>query len=270
MKSWRLVPWIVAAALVLLAGFLIFARKSPPKSDEERPKVFLVELKEVNKDGFKETLFVMESSGTPPPFELRENRLLLREEALRAIAAGKEKEQFHLFLDKAGMEIEKEARMFLIHQVRYEGVGREGGFARYYIFSQYPAQLKLPVYEKPPESVELGLNQSVTETFQIRLIPDEDLQLSEGGPDRIEVTFAGKKTVVLAEGDQMLSRLSHAASITQEIFAPLPKGEIREEDFHVLKEDYGKVDFQTELSLKNIGRVEIAVEKSREWKLEAE
>ena len=288
MKSPRLILW-VAAALLILAGLWLFARKpsspkskkefSPPVSTEparpatekpakppteasqQKPRAFLVELKEINKDDFKENLFVMEPSDTPPPFQLQEGRLLVREEALRSIAEGKEKEQFQLFLDKPGMDIEKEAKLFLVHQVQYQGTGREGSFAHYYIFSQYPAQLKLPVYEKPPESVALGVNQSAAQTFQIRLIPAETLQLSEKEPDQIEVVFAGRKTIVLAEGDQMLSKLSHATSVTQEVFAPLPKGEVRQEDFKILTEEYGKVDFQTELSVKNAGLHDIQLEK---------
>lgn len=207
MKSPRLILWIVGA-LLILAAFWLFTRESPPKTvqkpapsgfteptrpptketaqspaepSDQRHRAFLVELKELNKDDFKENLFVMEPSQTPPPFELREGRLLIRKETLAAIAEGKEREEFQLFLDKPGMDIEKEAKLFLVHQIRYEGVGREGGSAHYYIFSQYPAQLKLPVYEKPPELVKLGVNQSVAQTFQIRLIPAENLQLSEGG-----------------------------------------------------------------------------------------
>jgi len=297
MKSPRTILW-VAAALVILTGLWLFTRKpSPPKNlqgsapppvteparpptekpakppagaAQQRPRAFFVELKEINKDDFKENLFVMEPSDTPPPFQLQEGRLLVREETLRSIAEGKEKEEFQLFLDKPGMDIKKEAKLFLVHQVQYQGTGREGSFAHYYIFSQYPAQLKLPAYEKPPESVELGVNQSAAQTFQIRLIPAETLQLSEKESDQIEVTFAGRKTVVLSEGDQLLSKLSHATSVTQEIFAPLPKGDVRQEDFKVLTEEYGKVDFQTELSVRNIGRMEVSVEKTPVRELEAE
>lgn len=220
-----------------------------------------MELKEVNQDSFPDNLFILDAPESPSPFIFSEGRLWVTEAAQQAIAEGKEKEQFRLFLDKSPMEIEKEAKLFLVHQVRYEGKGREGGSAHYYIFSRYPAHVDLPVYEKPEETLHLGINSSISETTQIRLIPAQALTLSEKEPGQIEVVFSGKKSVLLAEGELLLSRLRHATSVTQELFAPVPKGDVQKEDFRVMTEEYGKVDFSTELSIKNAGLHEISLQK---------
>lgn len=237
-------------------------KPSPEKKEaaKELPRAFYVELKEVNKDDFQETLFISDVPETLSPFLFFQGRLLVTPEALQAIADGTEKEKFRLFIDKPKMDVAKEAKLFLTHQVRYEGVGREGSFANHYIFSQYPAQVILPVYEKP-EDMRLGVNDSVAKTFQVRLIPDQALILSEKEKGQVEVTFAGKKSVLLAEGQEILSRLQHATAITQELFAPVPKGKVSSEDFKIMTEEFGKIDFSTELSVKNIGQLEIVVGK---------
>lgn len=235
-------------------------KSAGPPAPKELPRAFYVELKEVNKDGFQKTLFISDAPETLPPFRFFQGRLLVSQEALRAIADGTDKERFRLFLDKPKMDVAKEAKLFLIHEVRYEGVGRAGSFADYYIFSQYPAQITLPVYEKP-EDIHLGVNNSIAKTFQVRLIPDQALILLAKGTGRVEVTFAGKKSVLPAEGRETLSRLRHAAVITQELFAPVPKGKVGPEDFKIVTEEYGRVDFSTELSVKNVGQLEVAVEK---------
>ena len=269
MKSPRLILWVVVAILLAVGISLFFSRKRPAHllsestlpSVQERPRVFFVELNETNKDGFQKMLFIPDAPVSSPPFWLREDQVVIPEEVLQAIREGTEKRKFRLFLDKPGMDVEKEAQLFLIHRIQFDGVGREGGFADYYIFSRYPAQVTLPVQEKPQDAVHLGVNDSVTQTFQIRLIPDPALTLSREDSNRLAVLFAGKKSVLPPQGEELLSRLSQATTVTQEIFAPLPKGEVRPEDFQVLSEEFGTVNFSTELSVKNLGQREVQVEK---------
>ncbi|MBI1952671.1 MAG: hypothetical protein HYS41_00915 [Candidatus Omnitrophica bacterium] len=291
MSRWKIA---IAVAVAALGGCWLLARgpSAPPAAREEPPpqtvaepappepvsqepappaeeahKVFYLELNEVNRDGFEELLFISDSPAQPPAFRMAGSRILVPEEVAASIAAGTQEKEFRLFLDKPGMDLAKEAKLFLIHAIRYEGKGREGSLANYYVFSQYPAQLALPVYSQRPESLELGLNDSVAKTFSIRLIPSGSLTLAEQtGQDGIEVAFAGKKSVVLSEGEEVLSKLKHATSITQELFAPVPKGEVKPEDLRLVKEEYGRVDFFTEISLKNVGLREVSVETGLEAK----
>lgn len=284
MARWRIG---IAVALLLAGGCWLLARRgpapgreepSPPvgtapvppvpvaeepvEPAEELPKALYVELNEVNRDGFEEILFIADRPVHPAPFRLAGSRIVVPQEVAASIAAGTQEQDFRLFLDKPGMDLAQEARIFLTHAIRYEGKGREGSMAGYYVFSRYPAQMKLPVYGERPESVELGLNDSLARTFDIRLIPAESITLSEGAQaGGIEAAFAGRRSEVPSEGEEVLSQLTHAASVTQELFAPVPKGEVKPEDLRLIKEEYGSIEFSTEISLKNAGLLEVQVEK---------
>lgn len=290
MNRWKLA---IALLLLVLGGFWLALRKTPSPTAEgpspvagraqtpparpgekpsEKPEAqaFFVELSELNQDGFQETLFIADSPVQPPPFRWVEGKIVVAQGVQAAIDQGQEAAQYRLYLDKPGLNLKEGAKLFLIHQVRFSGTGRQGSFANYYVFGEYPAQLKLPVFDTTSDQLRLRVSDSVGQTLGIRLIPAASLDLSEKFGGQMEVSFAGKKTVLLAKGQELLSKLKHATSITQELFAPIPKGEVKEEDFRVVTEEFGKVDFFTELSLRNEGVCEVTFQEARPVELKPE
>ncbi len=116
--------------------------------------------------------------------------------------------------------------------------------------------MELPADETITSALGLRAGDSIGKTFRIRIFPASTITFSEKRT-HVVISFAGKEAPVLPETETTLSKLSRTISVTRELFGPIPKGEIRPEDIQVIAEDYGTVEFSTELSLKNHGQHEV-------------
>lgn len=230
---------------LLAIAFLTIAGCGHPPAKEPHRALYL-ELNEINRDGFQKPLFVPEPSTQQAPFRLEGGKIVVNPEA----------QDPHLHLDKPGMDLKTEAKIFLVHHAQYVGAGREGAVSDYYVFSHFPARVELPADETGAGALDIGVGDSIGKTFHIRIFPASTIIFSEKG-ERAVISFAGKETLVTAVMEAPLSKLSRMISVTQQLFGPVPKGEIHPEDTRVMAEDYGTVEFSTELSLKNHGQHEV-------------
>lgn len=139
---------------------------------------------------------------------------------------------------RAGLKKELRGKKYLLlHKILYQGTGREGAQFRYLTFKEEPKEFSLQGWDSAKDPLLLSLDDSIGKTFAIRILPANPIP-----PTALPVYKS--KTV----------------QIRQELFAPLPKGEMQAADIRVTRVDYGSILFSTELRLKKYGKVEVVFE----------
>lgn len=268
----RNIVTVTFAILVLIFGFWFISKVKQPAQkpaehparqaqlQEKLPKALCVELTEINHDTFQNQLFMEEPGIQRWPFYLRDGKIVVDKGVAQSIKDGKNVEEYRLFVDKKEIDIEKEAKLFVIHNIVYDGVGRETSFADYYIFSKFPAKIPFPVSDWSSGKVHLTLDDSIGSMLNIRLFQGSDLLLSEAPQNAIEAAYAGTKATISADQEQLLTKNTKPFAITQEAFVPVPKGPITENDIKVETVEYGTIEFSTELKAKNHGLCDVQVE----------
>ena len=261
---------ILIALLGLLAGGWFLASLRSSRSREarhpdavpvaEHPPTWYVALIETNRDTFPNRLFLESTGPSPRPFRFEETAVVVAEGVDAAIARGTQEEEFRLVLDRPGLDPATQARVFLVYEVRYAGAGREDGVADYYLFSAFPAQVTLPAFDASSGTLHLTLDDAMGQTFAVRLFPDRTLVLRESPTGGLALVFAGQ-TLELPPGDtHLMAPLAATLTVTQELFAPVPKGPVSQDAFRTVTDDYGPIEFSTELSVTSQAVTEVRAE----------
>ncbi len=239
----------LAAGLFLAQSAWKKPLSSPPPSTvvaSATHQAFYVELVEINSDHFLGRLFENLAAEPPlPPFVLKENKLHVKHQALQSYL---------------GMDTAQEGLLFVTHRVVYNGVGREGAYNTYYVFRLLPGKVPLPAFTNPG-ALHLTSDDSLADLFHIRLFPAAILHLDQAPPGKLEARLDDGKGISLASPEEhLLSVENKTVLVTQEYYAPLPKGPIHQEDFKPTTGDLGSVEFSTRLSAKDAGRYEVVIE----------
>jgi len=257
---------LVLIVLIVIFGFWLITSKKQPQfkpteiSTAEKPlQVLFLELTEINRDTFKNKLFVAEFETIITPFYLREGRLAIDKEAVQAIKEKRDLKKYRLFVDKPGLDIEKEAKLFLIYNQRYEGIGRNMSFTEYYIFNVLPAKISVFGFNSQVTEMRLAPDESIGKTFDIRILPGGELIITQVAQEDAEISFAGKKSVVSAKKEELLARDSKKILVSQEFFAPVPKGKITEDDIKIETAEFGEIEFSTDLKVINHGLCQLEI-----------
>lgn len=261
---------ILLLALLLLAGGWFLARTARSRSPlptsaapaEGPHRALYVELIETNHDTFEHRLFINATEVPPAPFRFRENRIAMAPGVGQAIAQGTHPETFRLTLDRPDLDPARDAWLFLVHEVRYDGVGRVGGHADYYAFTSTPARVTLPAAEQAGGDLVIGLDESIGKTFALRFFPGASLTFALDGAGQLTVAADGASQPLPEEGEVQLSQEARTVSIRQTLLAPVPKGPVIPEQLDTIEETLGPVQCSTELLARNRGLLEVVGDAS--------
>ena len=223
---------------------------SPPEG------ILYLELTEVNRDSFKEGLLLEPHSPQAWPFLLKDNRLIVNPKLQASIQQGKEWDEFGLVLDQPRLDL-KQVVLILSYRILYEGKGREGEVVTHYVFSRWPAQVKLPGFEHSSAQWQVTLDDPMSRILEIRPLHQPQLTLTELSGETVGL-LCGDQNRQLGTGEEIsLAKGTQALAISQEILAPVPKGHVSEQDIRAEKVDFGPVEFSAELRIKNYGKLSL-------------
>ena len=257
-------PLVLVAAVVLFlwkahpskSPPLISERTSPTVESSLRKGVLYMEVTETNRDNLNTELVDGLPSHQGWPFLLKEDRLVLNPKLQASIQKGKGRDEFGVVLDQPILDL-KQAKLILSYRVLYEGKGREGEVVTHYVFSRWPAQVTLPVFEQSSVQWQMTLDDPMNRILEIRPLHQPQLTLTELSGETVGL-LCGDQNRQLGIGEEIsLAKGTQTLAISQEILAPVPKGHVSEQDIRAEKVDFGPVEFSAELRIKNYGKLSL-------------
>lgn len=250
-------PLIGAFLIVLaLAGVLLFLFLWPgrtPKPPAEAPPSFYVQLIEENQDTFPELLALFSARALPEPFAYRDGKIVVDSGVAEAISKGEARERYGLWEHPPRLDLSKPL-LFVEHEIKFLGVGREWGTSRYAIFEKFPAAVSLDPYEDDSKEIRLPLINSLEVLGKIRSVGPalEILKGPQGMVDGTEfqIRYQGRSYELKPGGELSLGTETRAIRVLQEFTAPVPLGPVKPEEIRTETQDWGEVTFSTSLRLR--------------------
>lgn len=229
----------------------------------QAPRALYLEFIERNRDNFLQPLFVEADAPARRPFSLAGSEVVVDRGVQAALAQGTQADDYRLQVDRAELDVGRDARLFLVHEVHYDGQGRFGGVSHFYIFSAWPAVVALPVFEPVGPTWALSLDESLRRTAAIRLLPAGAggmIRLTARPDGSVEIASATGMTVVPPGSAVSLGTSSRTLEVTQDLLAPIPKGPVTAEEIRTDTARLGSITFSTELQATSAGWCEVRVE----------
>lgn len=259
------------SALVLLAlvTCLTSCKEAPPRTPPSQ--AWMLELLEENTDTFAEALAHVDLLASSPPFVWKEGYIAVNPDIAQETDPAR--------LAAAGLTLGDPTvpaglcSVFVVHDIYYNGTGRNGQTVHYYAFPDFVAGgafPKVPVTDGQSLTVGPSDRPFIQALEALRIFPSKtQLDIDRGDNNNVAISWGGIERILEEGTEAVLHNASTTIAVTDGgttgddyIFDESFAIEEHEESTLVVDPpiDYGEITFETDLTIALLGSGPIAIE----------